>query len=101
MSFLAQAKKATPQAPVLTIVGFAGSGKSSLAGLFPNPIFIQAENASTVFETMTQDAQPCFMPQLSVPNAKRNIKTSEELLAQLRELITEQHDFKTVVIFWE
>ena len=47
---------------------------------------------------MTQDAQPCFMPQLSVPNAKRNIKTSEELLAQLRELITEQHDFKTVVI---
>ena len=98
MSYLSQVKKATPQAPVVTIVGFAGSGKSSLAGLFPNPIFIQAENASTVFETMTQDAQPCFMPQLSVPNAKRNIKTSEELLAQLRELITEQHDFKTVVI---
>lgn len=98
MSYISQVKKATPQAPVVTIVGFAGSGKSSLAGLFPNPIFIQAENASTVFETMTQDAQPCFMPQLSVPNAKRNIKTSEELLAQLRELITEQHDFKTVVI---
>ena len=43
MSFLDQIKKATPQAPVITIVGFAGSGKSSLAGLFPNPIFIQAE----------------------------------------------------------
>ena len=39
MSFLAQAKKATPQAPVLTIVGFAGSGKSSLAGLFPNNFY--------------------------------------------------------------
>jgi hypothetical protein len=98
MSFLAQVKKATPQAPVITIVGFAGAGKSSLAGLFPNPIFIQAENSATVFETMQGDIQPAFFPQLPIANAKRNIKTSDVLFEQLRELVTEQHEFKTVVI---
>ncbi len=98
MSFLEQVKKATPQAPVITIVGFAGSGKSSLAGLFPNPIFIQAENATSVFETVSDDLQPAFFPQLPIPNAKRNIKTSDVLLEQLRELVTQDHEFKTVVI---
>jgi len=98
MSFLEQVKKATPQAPVITIVGFAGSGKSSLAGLFPNAIFIQAENATSVFETMPEHLQPAFFPQLPIPNAKRNIKTSDVLLEQLRELMTQEHDFKTVVI---
>lgn len=98
MSYLAQLKKATPQAPVITIVGFAGSGKSSLAGLFPAPIFIQAENATSVFEVMPEDKQPAFFPQLPQPNAKRGIKTSEVLLEQLRELITQEHPFKTVII---
>ena len=72
MSFLEQVKKATPQAPVVTIVGFVGSGKSSLAGLFPNAIFIQAENATSVFETMPEELQPAFFPQLPIANAKRN-----------------------------
>ena len=98
MSYLSQVKKPTPQAPVTTIVGFAGSGKSSLAGLFPSPIFIQAENATSVFETMPEDLQPAFFPQLPIANAKRNIKTSEVLFEQLRELMTVEHGFKTVVI---
>ena len=98
MSYLSQVKKPTPQAPVITLVGFAGSGKSSLAGLFPNAIFIQAENATSVFETMPEFAQPAFFPQLPIANAKRNIKTSEVLFEQLRELMTQEHDFKTVVI---
>ncbi len=97
MSILASIKKATPQAPVITIVGFAGSGKSTMAGMFPNPIFVQAENATSVFETWAEDAQPAFLPQLPIPNAKRNIKTSDVLLEQLRELVTQDHEFKTVV----
>ena len=97
MSILASIKKAVPQAPVITIVGFAGSGKSTMAGMFPSPIFVQAENATSVFETWAEDAQPAFLPQLPQPNAKRNIKTSEELFAQLRELMVEEHPFKTVV----
>ena len=98
MSYLAQIKKATPQAPVITIVGFAGAGKSTLAGLFPSPIFIQAENATSVFETLAEDLQPAFMPQLPTASAQRNIRTSDVLLAQLRELATADHPFKTVVI---
>lgn len=98
MSYLQQVKKATPQAPVITIVGFPGVGKSTLAAMFPSPIFIQAENASTVFETWPENEQPAFMPELPQPSAKRDTKPSEVLLAQLRELVGEEHPFKTVVI---
>lgn len=98
MSFLEQAKKAQPQAPVLTIVGFPGVGKSTLGATFPNPIFVQAENATSVFETVPEDRQPTFFPELPSANAQRNQRPSETLLAQLRELATEEHDFKTVVI---
>jgi len=98
MSHLQQAKKATPQAPVLTIVGFPGVGKSTLAALFPNPIFVQAENATSVFETWPEEKQPAFFSELPPPNKKREVRPSEVLLAQLRELATEEHDFKTVVI---
>jgi hypothetical protein len=98
MSFLEQAKKATPQAPVLTIVGFPGVGKSTLAACFPDPIFVQAENATSVFETWPEEKQPAFFPELPAPNKKRDSKPSEVLLAQLRELATEEHAFKTVVI---
>lgn len=98
MSFLQQAKKAEPQAPVITIVGFPGVGKSTLGATFPNPIFVQAENARTVFESLPEDEQPTFFPELPAANPKRQTRPSETLIAQLRELATEQHDFKTVVI---
>ena len=98
MSFLKDVKKATPQAPVITIVGFPGVGKSTLAAQFPSPIFIQAENASTVFETWAEENQPAFLPELPAPHRGKQVKPSENLFAQLRELCTEEHDFKTVVI---
>lgn len=98
MSHLASVKKATPQAPVLTIIGFPGVGKSTLGSTFPNAIFVQAENATSVFEHLPEDKQPSFFPVLPAPSAQKNIRPSEVLLAQLRELITEKHDFKTVVI---
>lgn len=98
MNYLSKAKKASPQAPIITVVGFPGAGKSTLAGLFPSPIFIQAESASTVFEVMEEKDQPDFFPELPEPNKKRGVKTSEVILDQLRELATEDHPFKTVVI---
>lgn len=98
MSYLSQVQKAVPQAPVLTVVGFPGVGKSTLAALFPNAIFIQAENASTVFETWDAEKQPAFMPEVPSASLQRKTKPSEIILAQLRELVTAEHDFKTVVI---
>lgn len=98
MSYLEKVKKATPQAPVITIVGFPGVGKSTLAALFPNSIFIQAENASTVFETWQDGEQPAFLPELPAPNKKKEIKPSEVMLDQLRELVTAEHPYKTVVV---
>lgn len=98
MSYLSQVTQATPQAPVITIPGFPGVGKSTLAATFPAPIFVQAENATSVFETWPADKQPAFFPELPAANAKRNVKPSEVLLAQLRELATVDHPFKTLVV---
>lgn len=98
MSFLDQAKKPAPQAPVLTIVGFPGVGKSTLGALFPNPIFIQAENAASVFETWPAEKQPTLMPEIPSPSRRHDSKPSEVVLAQLRELVTAEHEYKTVVV---
>lgn len=98
MSYLSQVKKAVPQAPAITIVGFPGAGKTTLAAGFPNPIFIQAESASTVFETWDVDKQPAFLPELPSPDAKKNLRTSDVILAQLRELASAEHPYQTVVI---
>ena len=98
MSYLDQVKKAEPQAPVLTIVGFPGVGKSTLGATFPNPIFVQAENATSVFESWPEERQPAFLPELPSANTKRNVRPSEVLLDQLRELAAAEHPYKTVII---
>lgn len=98
MSYLEQASKPTVQAPVLTVVGFPGVGKTSLAALFPNPIIVQSENAASVFETWSEESKPTLFPEIPAPSAKAKSKPSETLLAQLRELATAEHDFKTVVV---
>jgi len=85
-----------PQAPIITIVGFPGAGKTSLAGLFPNPIFIQAENAKTVFET--SEVKPAFLKQLTKADKQTGHRPSLEVMDKLRMLIQEKHDYKTVVI---
>lgn len=92
MSFLEQARKPLPKAPMLTIVGSAGTGKSTLGAMFPNAIFIQAEDGTAVFEGWDTDKQPTLMPPLARTDTRESIK------AQLRELATADHGFKTVVI---
>ena len=97
MSFLNKIKKPSVKPPIITLVGGAGVGKTTLAATFPNPVFIQAEDAETVFQTYKEEEQPSFFPLIQSPNSKRfNIK--EQILSNLRDLITEQHEFKTVVI---
>jgi hypothetical protein len=98
MSYLDQIKKPAAQPPVITIVGFPGVGKSTLGALFPSPVFIQAENTSTAFEQWDQEMAPALMPELPAASRQRGIRPSEVLIAQLRELVTEKHPYRTVVV---
>lgn len=92
--------KAEIQAPMITIVGMPHAGKSTLAAMFPKPVFIQAENAKTAFEEWPLDKQPDFLPRLPEPrkNGDNSISTLVAIKNQLRDLLTETHDFKTVII---
>lgn len=106
-----QITKPTPEAPMITIVSSAGVGKSSLAALFPKPIFIQAEAAGSVFEKWDADVQPDLAPRL--PRARRKdkneqvyglnkaslaVSTKTALLEQLRWLMKEDHNYTTLVV---
>jgi hypothetical protein len=71
-----------------------------LAATFPKAIFIQAEKATTIFESFDEDVMPMVYPVLPRSNYKRKpqVSTKAALLSQLRELATEEHDRKTVII---
>lgn len=71
---------------ICTITGDAGTGKTSLAATFPNPIFIRAEDGLQ------------SVPAESRPDAFPVIKTPDNLWDQLGALIKENHKYKTLVI---
>lgn len=87
MSLLATITKAAPRAPIITIAGDAGTGKSTLAATFPNPVFIRAEDG--VNRISGKAGEPDCFPVL---------KTGEEIYDQLKALLQEPHDYGTLVI---
>ena len=97
MSFLSQVTKPQPKPPMITIIGSAGMGKTSLAALFPNPIFIQAEDGSSVFESWKDEYKPALLPPIP-KSSNGKLRTKETLMAQLRELATAEHPYKTLVV---
>lgn len=73
-------------APMLTIFGEGGTGKTSMAATFPAPVFIRAEDGFDVFAGK------------KAPNAFPVLKNGEDIFEQLEALLEQDHPFKTLVI---
>ena len=79
-------RKPEDRPSLVTILGDAGLGKSSLAATFPSPIFIRAEDG---LQAIPLESRPDAFPVLNSVN---------DLWEQLSSLIKEEHQYKTLVI---
>lgn len=86
MSIMDSICKPADRPPVVTILADAGMGKTTLAATFPNPIFIRAEDGLQA------------IPADSRPDAFQVLQNADHLFEQLRALIDNDHDYKTLVI---
>ena len=86
MSILSSAEKPPNRAVIVTISGDSGMGKTSLACAFPNPIVVRAEDG---LQAIPAAQRPMALPLLT---------GVDQLWEQLRALVREEHDYKTVVI---
>jgi hypothetical protein len=75
------------QRPIIaTFFGEGGMGKSTLAAMFPRPVFIRTEDGTA---SLAGNDEVMLFPLVS---------SSQEVLDQIEALATQEHDFKTVVI---
>lgn len=86
MSILSTVTKPADRAVIITIVGDSGRGKTSLASTFPKPIVIRAEDG---LQAIPSERRPDAFPLLTKP---------DDLWEQLRALVVEEHDYRTVII---
>lgn len=87
MASIAPPSPATDDAPpIITICGDAGTGKTSLAATFPNPVVIRAEDGLK------------SLPKGHRPDAFPLVKSPDDLWAQLMWLGQEDHSYKTLII---
>lgn len=86
MSLLDTIEKPTDRPVLVTILGDAGLGKTSLAATFPNPIFIRAEDG---LQAIPEETRPVAFPELTCV---------DDLWAQFNALIKEDHEYKSVVV---
>lgn len=96
--YISKATKPKIKPPMITLVGFPSAGKSTLAAMFPKPIFIQAEDSGTVFETWPEDRQPLLLKQIPESNPDYKISTKQVIFDQIKEIYEADHDYKTLVI---
>ncbi len=86
MSLLSTISKPQDRSVIVTIIGDSGLGKTTLAATFPNPIVIRAEDG---LQAIPADMRPDAFPLIG---------KVDDLWEQLKALVTEKHDYQTVVI---
>jgi len=86
MSLLSTVTKPQDRPIIGTITGDAGTGKTTLGATFPNPIFIRVEDGLQA------------IPDGHRPDAFPVISHVDDLWNQLKALITDEHEYKTVII---
>lgn len=102
MGILSRASKPKTKPPLITIVGTPGTGKTTLGALFPKAIILPTEDGTAVFENWDDDAQPDVLPRL--PKAAKDDagnmtrSTKDALIAIMDELMSEEHDYQTLVV---
>lgn len=86
MSILEQAGKPEQGPVICTITGDAGIGKTSLAATFPRAVFIRVEDG---MQSIASEKMPDALPV---------IENVDKFWDQLTALVTEKHEWKTIVI---
>lgn len=92
MSLMDTIKKPEDRAPIITICGDAGTGKTRLAATFPKPIFIRAEDG---MQSIPVNERPDAFPVLRGPHASEVVAA---LFDQMIAVLREPHDYQTLVI---
>jgi AAA domain len=86
MGILSKIGKPADRPVIVTICGDSGMGKTTLAATFPKPIVIRAEDGLQA------------IPASHRPDAFPVLPDTTELWEQLKGLINEEHDYKTLII---
>src|SRR5690625_3547134 len=86
MSMLNTIEKPADRPAIVTVLGDAGLGKTSLAATWPAPIVIRAEDGLSA------------IPEQERPDAFPLIQQVDDLWGQMMALLREEHDYKTLVI---
>ena len=87
MSILSTVSKPAARPPIITVVGEAGTGKSSFAASFPKPIFIRIE-----------DGVSRISRKVEAPDVFPVVGGSDALFDQMMALVKEEHDYSTLVL---
>jgi len=86
MSILDTIEKPADRPAIVTVLGDAGLGKTSLAATWPAPIFIRAEDGLSA------------IPEQERPDAFPLIQQVDDLWGQMMALLREDHNYQTLVI---